>query len=284
VTRIGYARLASGASLGLVSLAVMACSPQPSTANTLDIATTSSVVNSGLLESLVPAFQKESGITVHVHAAGSGRALEMLNDQVVDLVISHAPQAESQMLAKHSDWEYQKIATNRFVVVGPDADPAKIRSATDAATAFKRIASSDVDFISRGDGSGTHERETDLWNLAQCKPAADRLLVSGTGMGATLRQADQRRAYTLSDDATFLQLRDQLALTVLFANDALLVNSYAVVYPRGNQRAPVLGQWLVRGKGRELIGAYSVRGTQPFTTWPDRCAGDQPMSRLCESP
>lgn len=268
--------------LGCAVIAVAtACSSTSQNSNTVDMATTTSVVNSGLLAALLPAFQEETGITVRVHAAGSGRALEMLNDGVVDLAIAHAPQAESQMLARHSDWRYQKIATNQFVLVGPDSDPAGVRTAPDIVSAFNRIAAADVDFISRGDGSGTHERESDLWTSAQAGPSASRMKVSGAGMGATLRQASEQGAYTLTDDSTFMQLRQQLALTVLFSNDPRLVNSYSVIHPRESSTASRLAEWLWSGKGRRFIGDYSIGGTKAFAPWPQGCPGDRPTSLLC---
>ena len=258
-----------------------ACSPSSERTQTVDIATTTSVVNSGLLDALLPAFQRETGITVRVHAAGSGRALGMLNDAAVDLAISHAPQAESQMLATHSEWRYQKIATNQFVLVGPDSDPAGIRTATDVVDAFRRIAATDVDFISRGDGSGTHERESDLWTSSKVRPAPSRWLVSGAGMGATLRHADERRAYTLTDDATFMQMRQQVTLAILFSKDARLVNAYAVIYPRESLLASRLAEWLASAKGRQMIGEYGVGGTRAFVPWPEGCPGDRPTSMPC---
>lgn len=186
------------------------------------------------------------------------------------------------MLARHSDWDYRKIATNNFVLVGPELDPANVRSATDVTTAFSRIAAAGVYFISRGDGSGTHERESELWEAARTKPDSSRLLVSGAGMGATLRQADERGAYTLTDDATFMQLHEQLTLAVLFSDDARLVNSYSVVYRRGNQSASTFAEWLAVGNGRELIDAYRISGTKAFTSWPNGCPADQPTSAPCK--
>ena len=250
---------------------------------TLDIATTTSVVNSGLLSTLLPSFEAETGLTVRVHAAGSGRALEMLHDQVVELVISHAPNLEERMLKLHPDWRYQKIASNRFLVVGPPSDPADVRSAADVVSAFARIAEANVDFVSRGDGSGTHEREISLWELAKTRPAQGHLLVSGSGMGATLRQADEQEAYTLTDDATFSQLRDRLTLQALFSNDRRLVNSYAVVHPREAVAAAQFAEWLAHGNGRTALAAYRVGGTQPFHAWPDGCRGDEPRAELCDS-
>jgi len=220
-------------------------------------------------------------VAVRVHAAGSGRALEMLNDQVIDLAISHAPRAEAQMLGRHPDWNYQKIATNQFVLVGPASDGAGVRTATDVVTAFKRIAAADVDFISRGDGSGTHERESELWDAAQAKPAPDHWLVSGAGMGATLRQAAERGAYTLTDDSTFMQLRQQLALAVLFSDDPRLVNSYSVIYPRTSPLASRFAEWLIKGSGRQMIAGYRANGVKAFALWPEGCPGGEPASAIC---
>jgi tungstate transport system substrate-binding protein len=252
-----------------------ACSPAP--APPLELATTTSMVNSGLLASVLPGFHEP----VRVHAAGSGRALAMLADQIVDLVISHAPDAEARALAEHPDWRYRKVAFNHFIIVGPPADPAGVRSASGAVEALRKIAAGDAVFISRGDHSGTHEREMELWRQAQIDPANERILTSGSSMAATLRQADARAAYTLSDDATWRQLRDALKLEALLANDATLLNGYAVIYPEGSTRAAALAHWLAEGGGRERIAAFRAGGHQPFMLWPAGCPGDRPAAPLC---
>lgn len=276
-------RLCRILSLAAVTLVAAGCSASDSGPRSLDIATTTSVVNSGLLSTLLPSFEAETGVTVRVHAAGSGRALEMLHDQVVELVISHAPNLEARMLKSHPEWRYQKIASNRFLVVGPRSDPADVRGATDAVAAFTRIVDANADFVSRGDSSGTHERELTLWDLAKVKPTESHLLVSGSGMGATLRQADEQEAYTLTDDATFSQLRDRLTLQALFSNDSRLVNSYAVVHPRQSMPAAQFADWLAHGNGRTALAVYKVGGTQPFHAWPEGCPKDEPLAELCDS-
>jgi tungstate transport system substrate-binding protein len=232
----------------------------------------------------LPLFERDARITVRVHAAGSGRALEMLNDQIIELVISHAPQAEARMLAAHPEWQYRKIATNDFVVVGPPGDPAEVRTAADATSAFARIATARTQFLSRGDGSGTHEREVELWRLARTPPDPSRLLVSGSGMAATLRQASAQGAYTLSDKATFKQLQDRLTLHVLFEGDPQLVNSYAVVFPPQSTTAARFAEWLARGNGRRHLAEYRVRGAEAFRAWPDNCPGDHPWATPCGAP
>lgn len=266
----------------LLAALTSACSRQAAEPKTIDIATTTSVVNSGLMEVLLPLFEKETGLTVRVHAAGSGRALAMLEDGTVDLVISHAPQAESRMLAAHPDWRYQKIATNRFVVVGPPSDPAQVREAKDVVDAFARVAKSRSYFLSRGDDSGTHERERELWAAAKITPESSRLLTSGAGMGATLRQADAQSAYTLSDDATFMQLRKGLALEPLLTGDPRLVNSYAVIFRTVSPPVQRFAAWLFEGSGRTAIASFTIAGDLLFEVWPATCPGSHPTALLCE--
>jgi tungstate transport system substrate-binding protein len=259
----------------LAALLIVSCStPQ----TFLDIATTTSVQNSGLLEVLLPHFD---GPTIRVHAAGSGRALNMLADGVVDLVISHAPETEMRYLAEHPTWAYQKIAFNRFVVIGPPDDPAQVGKAVDVADAFRHIAGSNVTFVSRGDESGTHERERSLWKAAGVVPDAARLIVSGHGMGVTLRQTNERQGYTLSDEATFWQLENQLDLVSLFARDSRLLNTYAVVHPRDNDSARRFAHWLSLGDGRQRVAAYRVQGRIAFNVWPEGCPADKPALQPC---
>jgi tungstate transport system substrate-binding protein len=272
-------RLASPLCAAIVMLC--ACSTPPLSTR-LDIATTTSVVNSGLLSHLTALCESETGIAVRAHAAGSGRALAMLEDGVVDLVISHAPRIEGRLLQRHPEWGYRKIAVNRFLIVGPADDPAAIMQADDATSAFARLATSAAAFVSRGDESGTHERERELWRLAGATPPRDRLLVSGGGMGATLRQADAADAYTLTDDATFMQLRAQLQLRALFSRDPMLVNPYAVLYRRDTPAAAALAEWLIGGNGREATALFAIDGTQVFQVWPRGCPNGQPADAFCE--
>jgi tungstate transport system substrate-binding protein len=248
---------------------------------TLDIATTTSVQNSGLLASLLPQFQQHSGIVVRVHAAGSGRALQMLADEVVDLVISHAPETEARIMAQHPQWFYRKVAHNRFVVAGPRDDPAGVGGAADVLEAFRRIARSDAKFVSRGDESGTHERERSLWAAAGVTPDPARVIVSGRGMAQALRHADEARAYVLTDEATFRQLSDNLDLEIVVAGDPLLVNSYAVLHRGGQPRAAAFADWLTGDAGRAALGAFTIAGAPAFTPWPPDCPGGQPSDAAC---
>ena len=267
----------SGAQLIALLLSALACVAPPAS---IDVATTTSVQNSGLLESVLPHFPDA---TVRVHAAGSGRALAMLSDGVVDLVISHAPETEARALAGHPEWAYRKIAYNRFVLVGPPSDPAGVRGSKDVADAFRHIASQRAVFVSRGDESGTHERERALWAAAGVRPDDAQLQVSGQGMAVTLRQASEQRAYTLADQATFWQLERQIELVPLVEADPLLLNTYAVVHPKTVDAAARFASWLVEGDGRARIAAFRVQGRTAFAVWPSKCPGDTPAALPCQT-
>lgn len=247
----------------------------------LDLATTTSVQNSGLLSHLLPIFEAAFGITARVHAAGSGRALQMLANGVIDVVISHAPEAEQRLLPGHPDWSYRKIAHNRFVVAGPAADPAHVKEAADAVTAFQRIADAGASFVSRGDESGTHERERLLWSAAGRQPAAGKLIVSGRGMAQALRHASEARGYVLSDASTFWQLAKTLDLQILFEHDPRLVNTYAVIHPAANENAAVFARWLSSADGTKAMSAFMIDGKRAFEPWPAGCAGEQPATLPC---
>lgn len=269
-TRLGHNGNVALGRLVIVVLLACACanlacanSERPTA---LDLATTTSVKNSGLLDALLAAYTAQP---VRAHAAGSGRALEMLADGIVSVVISHAPDTEARYLARRPDWSYKKVAYNSFVIIGPPGDPAKVKGAEDPVEAFRRIAMSGSTFVSRGDGSGTHEREESLWAAAATKPSPAELLVSGRGMAVALRHADERSAYTLSDEATFWQFHDQLALVVVLSGDARLLNTYAVIYPRHDEHAAAFASWLGNGEGRRVIERFTVADKPAFSLWPE---------------
>ena len=263
-----------------LTIVLSACSTDTGP-STLTIATTTSVEQSGLLGVLAAAYQSESGVDFCVHATGSGRALQMLATGEAALAISHAPNAEAAALRDHSDWAYRKFAFNEFMVVGPPTDPARVRESANAVDAFRRIAQSSVRFVSRGDQSGTHEREERLWTLAGQRPGTEHLIVSGRGMAQALRHADEGEAYTLSDEATFHRLRQQLELAPHHRGDALLVNTYAVLYRPNDALAADFARWLTVGAGRSLIGSFTVDGRREYSVWPEGCYGSTPIDEPC---
>ena len=240
------------------------------------LATTTSIGNSGLLDVLASEFQRETRITVRAHLVGSGRALTMLADGHADLVITHAPELEAKAVAQHPSWVYAKLMFNDFVVVGPAHDPAKIAEATTAEDAFVRIARSGHRFISRGDSSGTHERENQLWALVASKPRPEQIVVAGQGMGATLRIASETSSYTLTDRATLTQHQLTLQLRILFEGGPRLLNTYAVIVPATRSEASTFASWLVEGRGRELIEGYRANGAAVFTPWPSAASRSNP--------
>ncbi|MGB2714380.1 MAG: substrate-binding domain-containing protein [Vicinamibacterales bacterium] len=252
----------------------------------LTLATTTSVVNSGLLDTLIPAFKRESGIDVRPVPVGSGRALQLLISGAADVAITHAPDAEAKTLKDRPGWLYRKIMFNGFQIVGPPADPAHVKDAATAIDAMQRIAGSGVVFVSRGDSSGTHETERRLWALARTAPPAGKLIAAGSGMGATLKVAASVAAYTLTDDATFAQHAPQLQqqLAILFEGGPDLLNTYAVIVPSDRTRTAGYAQqfatWLTTGAGRAAIDAYTVgpQRQRAFIVWPADVPRDEPQA------
>ena len=238
------------------------------------LATTSSVGNSGLLDVVLAEYRDG---TVRPVLVGSGRALDMLAAGSADVVISHAPAREAAALAAHPFWTYRKILYNDFLIVGPPEDPAAVADAADAVDAMARIARSGARFLSRGDESGTHERERALWQAAGLTLDGTRLVIAGAGMGQTLRIADRSGAYTLTDRGTFEALRQSVRLTVAHEGDSRLLNTYAVLADPRNDRGARFARWLTEGAGGDVIGAVlreqRIRG---FTAWPEGLAGSTP--------
>lgn len=255
----------------LVLVVTIACGSRERPAESITLATTTSLGNSGLLDVLLPEFQRDMNVEVRPILVGSGRALAMMAASQADIVISHAPDAEAEALEQHPRWNYRKIMFNDFVIVGPPDDPARVAGAAGAEEAFRRIAQSGALFVSRGDSSGTHERERLLWRVAGSAPPSDRLVAAGQGMGTTLRISDQMHGYTLSDRATFAQNAAALANRILFEGGARLLNTYAVIFDSNRQSARVarsFAEWLATGRGREVVGAYRINGAPAFAPWP----------------
>lgn len=233
MTRTGIALL----SALVVAVAVVQAQSTPS----IILATTTSTQDSGLLDVLVPRFERERGIEVKAIAVGTGAALRMAAMGNADVVLTHAPESEQQYVDAGDLIEGRLVMHNDFVIVGPRNDPAGVKSHRSIRDAMRAIAVRGT-FISRGDQSGTHTQELVLWAAAGIDPRAlDRREETGQGMGATLNVADQRRAYTLTDRGTYLALRARLALVVLFQGDPSLRNVYHAyaVNPKKHSKAKV---------------------------------------------
>jgi tungstate transport system substrate-binding protein len=212
-------------------------------APTVVLSTTTSTQDSGLLDVLIPLFEKQSGLTVKPVSVGTGQALALAARGEADVVLVHAPALEKKYVADGKLLNRRLVMYNDFIVIGPEADPAKIRGEARAAAALAKIAAAGARFVSRGDKSGTHILEQTLWKEAGVTPAAPWYIESGQGMGATLGIADDRRAYTLTDRATYLAFGKRVALKPLVEGDRALFNVYSVmeVNPANGPRVNAAG-------------------------------------------
>lgn len=229
------------------------------------LATTTSTRDAGLLDALLPIFTRQTGYTVKVVAVGSGQALELGRRGDADVVLSHAPEQERALTDAGYFLRRLLVMHNDFLVVGPPGDPAGLRGMNDARAAFRRIAEREAPFVSRGDRSGTHQLERMLWREIGVTPpgAVSWYVESGQGMGETLQMADQKRAYTLTDRATYLVWRDKVQLVPVVEGDSLLYNVYHAmeVNPRNAPRvnavgARALAEFLVAPETQRLIGEF----------------------------
>ena len=234
---VALAALLGGAAPGALTAQVAPANPD------VILATTTSLYDTGLLDSIVPMFARRTGYHVKVVAVGSGEALAMGRRGDADVVFVHSPAAESAFMAADYGLRRRVVATNYFTIVGPADDPAQVRQASSAADALRRIAGAGAGFVSRGDSSGTNARELALWRQAGRRPTWPGYIETGQGMAATLLVANQRRAYTLTDVATFGSLKAHLALVPLRGRDRDLINIYHVIElnPAGHPRLNVAG-------------------------------------------
>lgn len=207
------------------------------------LATTTSTQDSGLLDVLVPLFERKSGYRVKTVSVGTGQALALAARGDADVVLVHAPSLEKRYVAAGKLLNRRLVMYNDFVIVGPKADPAKVGAANSAVTALKLIAQAKAVFVSRGDNSGTHTLERSLWQSAGIEPKGSWYLESGQGMGATLAIANERNAYTITDRGTYLAFHKRQSLGVLLDGDKALFNVYSVmeVNPANGPRVKTAG-------------------------------------------
>jgi tungstate transport system substrate-binding protein len=250
---------------------------------TIILATTTSTQDSGLLDVLVPQFEKESGFQVKTISVGSGQALKMGEKGEADVLLVHSPDAEKKFMTDGFGVSRRLVMHNDFIIVGPAADPASIKG-SGAADALKRIAQTGAIFASRGDNSGTHAKEKGLWKTAALTPDGQKWYQqTGLGMGQTLNVAAEKKGYTLTDRATFLALKKNLGLVVLVEGDSKLLNIYHVIEinPAKWPRIHAIGgkafaDFIVSIKVQELIGRFGVDKYGAPLFFPD--AGKNPAS------
>ncbi len=195
----------------------------------LTLATTTSTQDSGLLDILLPLFREQTGIEVRVIAVGSGQALELGRRGDVDVLLTHAPEAEKEFVRDGFSRERIPVFHNDFVLLGPPGEILSKQSAASLDDALRRISSDNLPFVSRGDDSGTHRKEQQLWASVGIEPQFSNYLSAGSGMARTLRVAQEKQAYVLADRGTFLVLRSELSLEVIVEGDSRLLNFYAVM-------------------------------------------------------
>jgi len=241
------------------------------------LATTTSTQDSGLLDVLVPAFEKKVGYTVKVVAVGSGAAIKMGEEGNADVLLVHSPAAEKTYMEGGFGDERKLVMHNDFVIVGPTADPAGIKGST-TVDAFKKIAAAGATFIGRGDKSGTSTKELDFWKKAELDPKGTQAawyVETGQGMGASLTIASEKGGYTLTDRATYLANKANLQLAILLEGENALLNVYHVItvspakWPKVNiAGAKAFAEYLISAEGKEIISSFGVeKYGQPLFIW-----------------
>jgi tungstate transport system substrate-binding protein len=228
----------------------------------LVVASTTSTEDSGLFAVMLPAFEKANPqYAIRLIAVGTGQALELGRRKDADVLLVHAPAAESEFVSKGYGVRRCLVMYNDFVIVGPVTDPAHVRGTRDAVAALRSIASGRAQFVSRGDDSGTHKKEKSLWEEAHIVPSGPWYLSAGQGMGEVLTIASEKGAYTLSDRGTYLAVREHNALEILVEGDRRLVNQYGVI-PVMNARNPkgaaAFASWITSVEGQHVIGDFGV--------------------------
>jgi len=231
----------------------------------VNLSTTTSTQDSGLLDALVPLFEKQSGYSVKTISVGTGQSLELAAKGDADVSLVHAPSLEKRYVADGKLQNRRLVMYNDFVIVGPKDDSAKIAKLKSAGAALKAIERASAPFISRGDNSGTHNLEKSLWKAAGIQPSGSWYIESGQGMGATLGIAQERNAYTVTDRGTYLALERRVTLPILVEGDRTLLNIYSVleVNPANGSRVNAVGgkafaDFMVSAQAQRLIKSFGV--------------------------
>lgn len=260
--------------LGATALALLVVPQAVAQDQSIVVQSTTSTANSGLYDYLLPIFREETGIQVNVVAVGTGQAIRNARNCDGDVLLVHAKPAEEEFVADGAGTKRTDLMSNDFVIVGPEDDPAGIEGMSDAQEAMVRIAESATPFASRGDESGTHKKEQQLWSAAGVAPSSDPsgwYRETGSGMGATLNTTTGMGAYSLTDRATWITYENKQDYTILVEGDDDLFNQYGVIpvspdaCPSVNaEAAQTFADWLLSGAGQQAIGGFEVDSQQLF--------------------
>ena len=242
-----------------------AIAAQPQHKNII-LATTTSTQDSGLLDVLLPIFEKNTGYFVKTIAVGSGQAMAMGQKGEADVLLVHSPDAEKKFMAEGYGVNRKLVMHNDFIIVGPKTDPAGIKGLRSSLEAFRKIAAANAVFMSRGDNSGTNAKEKSIWKAAGINPEGQRWYQqTGLGMGQTLNVAAEKKTYTLADRGTYLALKKNLGLDILVEGDAVLLNIYHVIdvspakWPKVNSAgAKAFADFMVGRQTQEIIRKFGV--------------------------
>jgi tungstate transport system substrate-binding protein len=249
-----------------LSLYILGAASVQAQQKTVILATTTSTQDSGLLDVLIPVFEKQTGYFVKTIAVGSGQAMAMGEKGEADVLLVHSPAAEKKFVAEGYGINRRIIMHNDFVVVGPPEDPAKVKGMKSASEAFKGIAAGNALFLSRADKSGTHVKEMDIWKAAGIKSEGEKWYQqTGLGMGQTLSVANEKKGYTLADRGTYLAVKKNLQMDILVEGDGILLNIYHVIevnpakWPKVNVAGgKAFADFMVAKETQEIIRTFGV--------------------------
>jgi tungstate transport system substrate-binding protein len=268
--------------MAMIALVLLFCMASSASAagpvqKNLILATTTSTQDSGLLDVLIPAFEKKTGYFVKTIAVGSGQAMAMGQKGEADVLLVHSPDAEKKFMAEGNGVNRLIVMHNDFIVVGPPADPAAIKGVKSTVEAFKKIVEAGSLFMSRGDNSGTHAKEQGIWKAAGIKPEGQKWYQqTGLGMGQTLNVAAEKKSYTLADRGTWLSLQQKLGLPILKEGDPILLNVYHVIqvnpakWPKVNaDGAKAFSDFMVSTETQGIVKTFGVEKYGGALFFPD---------------